>query len=222
MKTNVLIVMALSVLIVTSCKKQEIETTPRASLQITNAVVGAGSLQFGTNVAVIANNSFNAYGVFAGNRQVKLVMQATPNAVLYGKTSDFVNGGLYSLFLAGTPSAVESVMVKEDNIITHTDNVFGIRFINLSVGSGPISINIHDANAGSLVPSLAYKALSGFNSLSAQAEEGAKVFEFRNAETGALVSSFTVPDYDIPRFRNITLVYAGNAANPVVFRVNNY
>jgi len=207
--------------VLASCKKNEIETTPLASLQVTNAVGDGSTLQFGTNAATIAGYSATAFGMLAGNRQVSLVATEAPNTIYYDKTHNFVNGGVYSLFLAGT-SATETVFIKEKNIVSHTDNVFGIRVINLSVGKTPISVNLAGTASGSLIPSLAYKAISDFRSVSASSEEGTKTFEFRHAETGDLITAFDVPDYDLPRFRNITLVFVGLAGNELVFRVNNY
>lgn len=205
-----------------SCKKNKIETTPLASLQISNAVVGGSTLQLGTHVATVAGNSATAYGVFAGNQQIRLIAMEASGTIYYDKTHDFVNGGVYSLFLGGTLAAVESVFVKEESIVPHSENVFGVRVINLAAGGGSVSVNLAGVANGSLIPGLAYKAISDFKMVSAVAEEGDKTFEFRAVDTGALVASFTVPGYDLPRFRNITLVFTGSAGAEAVFRVNNY
>lgn len=194
------VVIAVSLL---SCKKRETEITPLASLQVVNAVTGGEALKFGTNAATIAAYSATTFGVLTGNHQVKL---ETSGTVYYDKKHDFVNGGLYSLFLGGTPAAVEPVFVKEENVVPHTENVFGLRVINLAAGSGAVSVNLAGAANGSLIPGIAYKAISDFKKVPAVAEEGDKTFEFRNAETGKLLASFDVPNYDLPRFRNITLV----------------
>jgi hypothetical protein len=216
------IMMLLSVLILASCKKQEMKTTPLASIQITNTVAGGSTLQLGTNVATIPNNSCTAYGIFTGSQMLKLSSTVAPNPVYYNQTKDFANGGVYSLFLTGTPAAVESVFIKEENIPSHTNNVFGARVVNLVNGGVPISVNLQGSANGSLISSVAYKAISSFKDVSALDSEGNKVFEFRNAATGDLITSFTVPSYSLPRFRNITLVFAGMVGSEVIVNVNNF
>ncbi|HWW41460.1 hypothetical protein [Pedobacter sp.] len=217
------IMMLLSVLILASCKKQDIKLTPLASLLVTNAVSGGGNLVLGTNAVPVYNNNFQTYGMLTGSREVKLLDTAVGiNKVYYNQTKDFVNGGMYSLFLGGTPAAVESVFIKEENIPSHTADVFGARVINLVTGGAPISVNVQGSPNGSFVNSLAHKAISTFKDISSLAAEGDKVFEFRNAATGDLITSFTVPGYDLPRFRNITLVFAGSVDNESIIRTNNY
>ncbi|WP_316835501.1 hypothetical protein [Pedobacter nutrimenti] len=224
MKITVLSVMILlSVLILVSCKKQEIKTTPLASLLVTNAVVDGGNLVFGTNATPVYNSNSQAYGMLTGSREIKLVDNAGGiNKVYYSQGQDFVNGGVYSLFLTGTSSAVESVFMKEENIPSHTADVFGARVINLVPGGVPISVNIQGSPNGSFTNSLAYKSISKFRDVSSLASEGSKVFEFRNAITGVLLTSFTVPDFDLPKFRNITLVFAGSVGSEITIRTNNY
>jgi len=213
---------ALCAIILCSCKKQDVKLTPLASIQITNAVVGGSDLQFGTNVATVPNNGYTAYGILIGSQLLKLSSTVASNPVYYNQTKDFVNGGVYSLFLTGTPAAVESVFLKEENIPSHTADVFGIRVINLVTGGAPVSVNLQGSANGSFVPNLPYKAVSTFKDVSSVAAEGDKVFEFRNAATGDLITSFTVPSYDLPRFRNVTLVFAGAAGAETVIRTNNY
>ncbi|WP_316838133.1 hypothetical protein [Pedobacter nutrimenti] len=213
---------ALWTMILGSCKKQDIRLTPLASIQIINAVVGGSELQFGTNKATIPNNAYAAYGVLTGSQVLKLSSTVTPDLVYYNQTKNFVNGEVYSLFLTGTPTSVETVFFKEGNIPFHTNNVFGARVINLVKDGVPISVNLQGRANGSFIDNLGYKAISAFKDVSSTASEGDKVLEFRNATTGDLITSFTVPSWNIPRFRNITLVFAGTAGAEIIFRATNY
>lgn len=222
MKLSFIVCIALYAIMLTSCKKQEVKLTPLASIQITNAVIGGSELQFGTNMATIPNNAYTTYGILTGSQVLKLSSTVVPNPVYYNETKDFVNGGVYSLFLTGSPVAVESVFLKEENIPSHTNNVFGARVINLVPGGVPISVNLQGSAKGSFILSLAYKSISAFKDVSALDAEGDKVFEFRNAATGDLITSFTVPSYSLPRFRNITLVFTGNVSTETTIKVNNY
>ena len=214
---------ALNTIILTSCKKQDIKSTSLASLLVTNAVSGGGNLLLGTNAAPIYNNSYQVYGMLTGSKEINLVDTAGGiNKVYFNQTKDLENGGLYSLFLGGIKGAVDEVFIKEENIPSHSGDVFGTRVINMVTGNALISINLAGRSNGSLIPGLAYKEISTFNDVSSQTAEGDKVFEFRNADTGSLITSFTVPAYDLPRFRNITLVISGNLNSVTAFRINNY
>lgn len=222
MKIKLFTAIAVLSVILTSCKKQEIKTTPLSSLMVTNVVDGGSYLLMGTNATPVYNYYFQPYGMLKGSQQIKLVDTAGADKVYYNQTADFVNGGVYSLFLSGIPEAVESIFIKEENIVPHTENVFGARVINLVKDGVPIIVNVQGSTSGSFADNLAYKAISNFKDVSALDAEGDKVFEFRNAVTGDLITSFTVPGYDMPRFRNITLVFAGAAGAETVLRVNNY
>jgi len=224
MKLKLFIVcIAWCAMILASCKKQEVTLTPLASLLVTNAVSGGGNLVLGTNATPVYNKSSQAYGMLIGNKEIKLVDTAGGiNEVYYNEAKEFANGGVYSLFLTGTPASVESIFIKEENIPSHTADVFGARVINLVKDGVPISVNVKGNVNGSFVSSLAYKAISSFKDVSSLASEGTKNFEFRNALTGDLVTTFDVRDYDLPRFRNITLVFAGAVGSETVLRVNNF
>lgn len=214
---------ALCAMVLASCKKQEIKLTPLASLMVANVVNSGGNLVLGTNAAPVYNNYFQAYGMLTGNKEIKLVDTAGGiNKVYYNQNKEFVNGGVYSLFLGGTVDAVESVFLKEENIPQYTDDVFGIRILNLCLNNVPISVNLAGAANGSFIPGLGYKAISTFKAVSSKATEGAKIFEFRNATTGDLITALTLQAYELPRFRNITLVFGGKAGAESILRVNNY
>jgi len=216
------VVTLLSAVLLNSCKKQEIESLPLASLMIVNVVNGGGNLLLGTNVLPVYNNYFQAYSMPTGSQRVKLLDTADMDQVYYDQTVVLENGGLYSLFLTGNRTAVESVIVKEENIPSHTTDAFGARVINLVDGGAPISLNLADSANGSFVPSLSYMAISNFKEVSSKTIEGDKTFEIRNASTGVLLTTFTVPGFDLPRFRNITLVVAGIAGSEFIIRINNY
>lgn len=212
----------LCIMILTSCKKQEVKLTPLASIQITNAVVGGSELQFGTNAATIPSNAYVSYSILTGSQMLKLSSTGALNSLYYNQTKDFVNGGVYSLFLTGTPTLLESLFFKEENIPSHTKNVFGARVINLVTSGVPISVNLQGNANGSFINSLPYKSISSFKDVSALDSEGDKVFEFRNAATGDLITSFTVLGYSLPRFRNITLAFAGVVGSEIIVNVNNF
>jgi hypothetical protein len=223
MKAKIFVAIATLSIMLASCKKQEVKLTPLSSMMVTNVVNGGGNLVLGTNASPVYNNDFQAYGMLTGNKEIKLVDTAGGiNKVYYNQTKDLVSGGVYSLFLGGTPEAIDAVFMKEENIPSHTVDVFGARVINLATSGVPVSVNIAGAANGSFILSIGYKTISTFKDVSSVAAEGDKIFEFRNAASGDLITSFTVPGYDLPRFRNITLVLAGSVGSETVLRVNQY
>lgn len=222
MKIKLFAAIAVLSVILISCKKQELRPTTLANLTVINVVNGGSYLLLGTCATPIYNYYYQSYGLLTGNHQIKLVDTTGVDKVYYEDATEFVVDASYSLFLTGTLRNVESVFLKEVNVPSHSADVFGVRVVNLVTGGVPISINLAGTTNGSFVISLPYKAISSFKDVSSSTSDGDKVFEVRNAATGALISSFTIASYDMPRFRNITLVVAGTAGSETVLRVNNY
>jgi hypothetical protein len=147
---------------------------------------------------------------------------------------------IYSLFLTGTLSSPDTLFIRE-TIPYHapSDSAAWIRFINLSPGSAPISVNIQGQAYGSQVSSLSYKGVTGFISYPATAGNSSYTFEFRDAVSGTFLASYQANGIDgsvsgpgyIPGngwiYKNNTLALLGvpNGANDsaqMVLLVNNY
>ena len=63
--------MALVAFLAGSCKKSTVETSPLASLNITNAVVGGKTVKLNSNLVDSATNyNFKAFGLNAGNTNI--------------------------------------------------------------------------------------------------------------------------------------------------------
>jgi hypothetical protein len=133
-------------------------------------------------------------------------------------------GTIHSLFVTGTLAAPDTFFTL-DNPPYHSplDSTIGIRFVNLSAGSNPISVDIQGMPNGSEVTSLSYKGITNFKNYNALASSPTSyVFEFRDAGTGALLSAssgYTMNDItnasgtnindNIYRFRNFTIALIG-------------
>ena len=63
---------------------------------------------------------------------------------------------IFSLLLCGDTLAPDAVIIKE-NIPYRTDSTAGIRFINLSPNSTPLSITLSTSDTVNEVTALAYK-----------------------------------------------------------------
>lgn len=86
-----------------------------------------------------------------------------------------------------------------------------VRFINLSAGSAPISVNVQGNANGSTVSSLPYKSLTDFMNFATKTANTQYIFEFRDAASGTLLTTFT---WNVVPFKNITLCVIGQEGNP--------
>jgi len=202
----IIIIVALSF---AACKKAFIYAPPSGNLLIANMVAGGGTLTYnGLSTPTISNYASTSFPVLAGQAQVNLANNAvTPAAVYYNQSISAADAGNYSLFLAGTPAAIDAVLITESYTnFAKTDSLCGVRFINLAPGSNPISVNVTGQASGSTITSLAYKAYSNFIQFPAKAANTTYAFQVRDATTGNLISSYTL---NTPFFHNVTIVLRG-------------
>jgi hypothetical protein len=232
--------MILSVLtiisVITSCKKTE-DTPPDAgAINVTNAVVGGSTITLLTEINVISAgntvspNSYTFMPVGGGQVNIFLgvpavaataISPAAPAVAYYSQVLPVDGQTNYSLFLTGpSPVAVESVLINEKYPRSYADSVCGVRFINLAQGNTPISVNIRNSPNGSEATSIAYKAYTDFKQYPAKKVNPSYIFEFRNASTGVLITSYTL---NTPYFHNVTLVLRGIIGGTTgVILDNNY
>src|SRR5579859_2756543 len=169
-------------LLLASCSKSNINSPGPASLTIINAVVGADTLVtnfsgedtlptnyinadfliynfYSSNTPGAPNiNQFNSY---SGKQQLALyrypdtLPKSTP---LFRLTLDLPVGSVNSLFLSGTAASPDTMFIA-DHPPYHpsSDSTMGIRFVNLSAGSAPVSINLQGQSNGSEAAGLGYK-----------------------------------------------------------------
>lgn len=225
-------------LIMVSCSKENNIPKGTASLTIINAIPGSNKLvtNFSDNYELsnhyaFANtlpyNTFNIYHVFNSySGMQKLTLYQFPDTLpkstpLFNLILDLPIGSIHTLFLAGTVSSPDTLFVA-DHAPYHSllDSVTGIRFINLSPGSSPISVNIQGEADGSEVNSLSYKEITDFKNYAATADVSSYTFEFKDAATGELLATYTATDINNDgtdpsrpvnywRYRNATLVFLG-------------
>jgi hypothetical protein len=201
-----------------SCKKSEINLTPLASLNVTNAIVGGTTAKLGSYATTVSNNNFAQFGLLTGTIPLYIYPSTDSLKPYYNKTLNTNSGEVYSLFLTGTPTAVDAVVIKED-IPYRTDSTAGIRFINLAPSSTPLNITLSTTPAVNEVTGLAYKQNTEFKTYQGKFNS-AYTFQVRDA-AGALLTTFALSTSTVPRFANITLVIRQNGASVSVFRVNN-
>jgi len=202
-----LYILTLALLTVTACKKSATLSLPSASLLVANGVVGGGTLTLNPTVQTVGNNAWNIFPLLPGDGNIDLSNKAVTPAVSYYKgTIKVADLDNYSLFLGGaSPAQVDAVLIKE-SYQNYNDSVCGVRFINLSPNSNPISVNLAGSANGSEVSSLAYRSYSDFKQYPATKANASYIFEIRDAGTGNKITSYSLPT---PYFHNVTLMLGG-------------
>ncbi len=239
MKLKTIFILALTSLLWTACKKsiEKLPTPELSSLTVVNATIDAGPVKFNRYASGLSyaklRDSINyqsslEYPVTSGNQPLAVVLSRDTTTQLYHNIFTFSPFKSYSLYTAGNLQNAKTFLL-EDNIPVHKDSTVGVRFINLSMDSNPVSINLQGNSAGqSEFSNLAYGQISPFKSYAADLTNNPNqnyTFEVRDMATGTLLNTFT---WYFSAFRNNTLVITGlvNSTNYTdaftVFQVNNY
>lgn len=224
-----------------SCSKQT--ATPTASLTLINAIPGStpslvtnfsgsSSITWYKNaLKLVYGTSNNTNLALSYQGEQKLAVYRYPdtaahNTPLFDLNLRLEPGKIHTLFLTGTLTEPDTLFTT-DNIPYYpsSDSSLGIRFVNLSPGSDPVSINMAGSANGSEVNGLAYKSITDFKKYPATvASAGKYSFEFRDVATGALLGSFDVTGINgtasnTRRFRNFTLAFMGLPADPATRKI---
>jgi hypothetical protein len=200
----------------------------------------------------IEGYNYFKYSVVPGNDTVYVVqitdtLDVGPKASgqMYYGILPLNKGGIYSLFLCGKDTTSPDYLFTIDTLPYHgpNDSTAGIRFVNLSAGSNPISINLEGSANGSEVSNLGYKGITGFKDYisNSSVTYGGYIFVVRDVATGDSLTTFSLngfgnssgvglsdPNTGGPLvFKNITIAFTGqpgaNASVPQsMFVIDNY
>lgn len=130
---------------------------------------------------------------------------------------------IHSLFLTGTREHPDTLFTR-DILPFHAtaDSAMGLRFVNLCPGDQSISINLQGEANGTQLQELAYKKITGFKNYEVTRSKEEYVFEFRDASSGELISTYTIDLRDQQsgpgwrnhmRNQNFTLAIFGEPGN---------
>jgi hypothetical protein len=225
--------------IVMACHKSSVVVSP-ASLHIINAiptsqpiipVLGTtGAIQYFDNAQSISYGKAQLYSLLSGSNSFYIVqrtdtIEISPKFDMLSGMLNLTAGGIYSFFLAGDTSAVDTFFVQ-DYIPVYTDSSVGVRFVNLSSGSGPMNINLQGNPATQTeFSNLGYKQISAFKPYSANSSApGSYTFVIHDQVSGDSV----VYSWSYSLYKNNTIVIAGSE-NPSsndyplnAFQMNNF
>jgi hypothetical protein len=213
---NQILLLMIVAIIISSCKKDEIKTPALTSLTVGNFKISGKAVKLGSNATTVANNNTNG---------TQMALLAGENNLYFWPVGDslrpyFVQNKfitqdreVYSLFLCGDTLSQDGILIKE-NIPYRTDSTAGIRFINLSPNSTPLSITLSTSPTVNEVSNLAYKQYTEFRSYPGL-YNSTYTFQIRDASTQSPLAprtTFSLTASTVPRFANITVVIRGMVA----------
>lgn len=212
----------------TACKRETLPTIPSSALNVINASADQGSVYvntFGSPIiysrfAQLYGHSQQVYSLAPGNNNISVIAVTDTLHPFYNQDINVVKGGIYSLYVYGTAAQYQATVIK-DNIPAVQDSSAGVRFINLSPDSQPVTVNIQGSSNAEFT-SLAFKQISNFKMYSAKTNVGGVYnFEVRDAASGALLTTYSW--YFKPFFCQ-TLVISGLQSDGSfnLFSVNNF
>lgn len=237
-----------------SCKKTNYSSlSGGTSLTIVNAVVGSSNLvtdftgSAGSkapdsiiylNALSIPYGSYSELGSYSGTTFLSVSPITDTLLSLWRGQFHLTNNAIHTLFLVGPDSLHIDTLLTTDVLPVHVDSSVGVRFVNVSPGSNPVSVDIQGRVNGSEVASLAYKGVSPFINYPATASVSSYVFEFTDVASGTLLATYTMngvnagtgsdsTSQNMLRWKNVTIALqglpggAGNNAQ-ATFLINDY
>jgi len=222
-----------------SCKKEisNVKPEPVSAITVVNAVIGSNPIitdfsgvkpvsTYYATTPQINYGAFQEFGEVSGNLPLTVYQITDTIQPMYKANLNVAGGGIYSLFLTGTDPTHPDVVFNQDHPPYHAaaDSVIGVRFINLSPGSNPISVNLQGAANGSLASSLSYKSITNFSDIPFTTSITQYIFEIRDASSGTLLTTYS---YTTAPYQNITIAVIGeegaSAAVPIsAMQENNF
>jgi hypothetical protein len=194
---------------------------------------GVGTLSYASSTVLTPARGSESVYALQKNVDTASADSKAP-AYMLNTPLSFTAGGLYSLFITGKDTTSPDFVFVQDQVSVRTDSTVGIRFADLSAGSGSVSVDIQGQPNGSEVPSLAYKEVTSFKSYHATTSVSSYVFEFRDGVSGNLLATYTLSGVNTNNpnitntvlFRNLTIALIGQPAGGTVpqscIRVNSF
>ena len=163
------------------------------------------------------------------SREVKIVSAEDTLAQLLSTAITLEAGDIGTLFLLGQGGEMQGMFFNE-SLPALSDSLTGVRFINLSPDSGPVSVTLSGQD-GNLASDLSYPDDSGYLELEARRQVGTYVFEFRDGDDNIIgtASLEVIPErgtnavFKYHTFALTGLSNDGNGGNSLsVQRINYY
>jgi len=233
LKTGVTCLLTLTIGFLLSCQKDEvIGTIGIAKVNVVNAVVGGGGIKANVSPKEMSwssmlENQVIGYGtgklyVVSTDKSthLKVVPIVDTTQIWYNSNANLKTETMYTLYLSGTPSAVDTLFRAETkfpkpisrdpgHLIPATDSVVNIRFVNLSSSGPAVDINIAGYTTNE-VSGLGYQKFTDFKSYLATDQNQGISLEIRNSSTKEVIATYYV---DVSKwgnlFKTISIVIMG-------------
>ncbi|MFA4870202.1 MAG: hypothetical protein WC623_18535 [Pedobacter sp.] len=239
----------LFLLVISSCKKDIVKPgTGTAALTIVNCVAGNSKLLTNFNGTDLSGVKF--YGQlnyvdpewylfttnYSGQQKLGLYLAADTSLnsnPLFNLKLNLPVNTMHTLFLMGTPQAPDTLFTK-NKLPYHlpADSTMGIRFVNISEGGNPVSVNLIGQADRYAIANLPYKGATEFKHYTVRSTVDSYTFEFRDRITDELLGSYTFDEVNASgsvetggnkwRNNNFTLALFGTQANKQVLMVMEY
>ncbi len=166
----------------------------------------------------ISYASFGEFSSYSGNLPLSLSPITDTTINIWSGQLSLPVGSIHTFFLTGTDSLHVDTLFTTDLVPYYSqngDSVAGFRFINLSAGSNPISIDLQNTPANTLiVNSLAYKGVTAFiqEPSNANAMNNGYVFEIRDAASSTILTTIPINSGTYPvlfPYKNVTICLIG-------------
>ncbi|MBN8837180.1 MAG: DUF4397 domain-containing protein [Sphingobacteriia bacterium] len=230
------VLLAVLIIIFGSCSKDS-PIPQLVSLNVVNASINVAAAQvnyfgapltFATYTGNLVNYGANlVYSVNAGSTNISINAQADSTKSIYSGNLTANAGDVYTLYLSGQSTAVDTVLRKE-SIPYHpfSDSSFGVRFINLSYNSNPVNVTLSATATVNEFSGIGYKTITAFKNYTALLSTAGYTFQVRDAGNN-IIATYAFTSTTMPRFFNCTLALIGQIGAtgsnaPKVIRVNNY
>jgi len=157
-----------------ACKKSSFNNaSPNASINVIHAASNLPSVNvhfsedtgpFYTYMQPISYGSAFEWGIPGGAVPIVIISSADTSGSILNTTFDLKPSGIYSLYLLNE-SSKSSTLFLEDTIPVHSDSTAGVRFINLSEGSQPMTVNIDTSPSQTEFGNVGYKEITAFTTI---------------------------------------------------------
>jgi hypothetical protein len=220
-KRIILLILPIAVFSFHSCKKENNESNPIASLNVINAVVGGGNVKL-NSLALDSAKSYNSktFAIVPGE-DLKIFPTNSLLTPYYQNTKPQTeHGKMYSVFLCGQLPNVEAIFRDEQIPSPYRDSIFGVRIINLSPNSAAMNVTLASATNSNVFSNVAFKQITEIVTFPLPTVINANSVTFQIRDVGGvLLASYQLPvsanslypgiSRNLQRFKNINLVIKG-------------
>jgi hypothetical protein len=205
------IVLLLSVIVFSSCEKNDVDESGTANIRVVNASPNSSVQNF-----YLANNALITTGLgfteasgyistHSGNRLVAQFRNKDTNADYATGELWLGNGESYTVYLAGEGQNAR-VKVFEDKFSTPPGDMARVKFIHLSDGA-PSDIRIKNSAGDNLVLNLSRNLASGYVNIPA----GTLALEIYGTGQGNNVGNFSLSPFTAGKLYNVYITGASSA-----------